>query len=61
MVEEREQENSVWEAKSNPLGEEADMESNSSSMRSLFDTLWFPTTFLVGGKGRIIGAKNKNR
>ena len=52
MDEEREQEDSFWEAKSNLSGEEADTESNSSSMRSLFDTLWVPTPSVLVRKER---------
>ena len=59
MDEEWEQEDSFWEAKSNLSGEEADTESNSSSMRSLFDTLRAPTPSVLAGKERKIGEKIK--
>ena len=45
-----EQEDSFPEAKSNLLGEEADTESNSSSVRSLFDTLQAPTPSVLARK-----------
>ena len=47
---EREQEDSFLEAKSNLSGEEADTESNSSSVRSLFDTLQAPTPSVLARK-----------
>ena len=49
-ISEREQEDSFREAKSNLSSEEADTESNSSSVRSLFDTLRAPTTSVLAMK-----------
>ena len=53
-----EQEDSFRKAKSNLLGEEADTESNSSSVRSLFDHPTGPYTFCVSEeKKKIRGEK----